>query len=68
MVESLTLTYSHEDFSVYLGKFNPKVGLDYHSFPGLYSYSMIEEYKIAERIGAAGVKFELISMTLEHTN
>jgi hypothetical protein len=56
LVESLTLTYSHEDFSFYLGKFNPKVGLDYHSFPGLYSYSMIEEYKIAERIGA-GVKF-----------
>tara|TARA_A100001011_G_scaffold96578_1_gene101614 strand:- start:2009 stop:3175 length:1167 start_codon:yes stop_codon:yes gene_type:complete len=56
IVESLTLTYSYEDFSVYLGKFNPKVGLDYHSFPGLYSYSMIEEYKIAERIGA-GVKF-----------
>ena len=56
IVESLTLTYSYEDFSVYLGKFNPKVGLDYHSFPGLYSYSIVEEYKIAERIGA-GVKF-----------
>ena len=51
IVESLTLTYSHEDLSLYLGKFNPKVGLDYHSFPGLYSYSMVEEYKIAERIG-----------------
>tara|TARA_A100000164_G_scaffold226416_1_gene200715 strand:- start:10021 stop:11169 length:1149 start_codon:yes stop_codon:yes gene_type:complete len=56
IVESLTLTYSHEDFSAYLGKFNPKVGLDYHSFPGLWSYSMIEEYKIAERIGA-GFKY-----------
>ena len=56
IVESLTLTYSYEDFSVYLGKFNPKVGLDYHSFPGLYSYSMIEEYKIAEKIGA-GFKY-----------
>ncbi|MBH32318.1 MAG: hypothetical protein CMD90_01565 [Gammaproteobacteria bacterium] len=51
IVESLTLTYSHEDFSAYIGKFNPKVGLNYHTFPGLYSYSMIEEYKIAERIG-----------------
>ena len=51
IVESLTLTYSLDNFSLYLGKFNPKVGLDYHSFPGLYSYSMIEEYKIAERIG-----------------
>ena len=56
IVESLTLTYSHEDFSAYIGKFNPKVGLDYHSFPGLWSYSMIEEYKIAERIGA-GIKY-----------
>ena len=56
IVESLTLTYSKDEFSAYVGKFNPKVGLDYHSFPGLWSYSMIEEYKIAERIGA-GVKF-----------
>jgi hypothetical protein len=56
IVESLTLTYNREDFSAYLGKFNPKVGLDYHSFPGLWSYSMIEEYKIAERIGA-GIKY-----------
>lgn len=56
IVESLTLTYSNENFSAYIGKFNPKVGLDYHSFPGLYSYSMIEEYKIAERIGA-GFKY-----------
>ena len=51
LIESLTLTYSQEDFSIYAGKFNPKVGLNYHNFPGLYSYSMIEEYKIAERIG-----------------
>ena len=51
LVESLTLTYSQEDFSIYAGKFNPKVGLNYHNFAGLYSYSMIEEYKIAERIG-----------------
>lgn len=51
IVESLTVKYSHKHFSAYAGKFNPKVGLDYHSFPGLYSYSMIEKYKIAERIG-----------------
>jgi hypothetical protein len=56
IVESLTLTYKNENFSAYIGKFNPKVGLDYHSFPGLYSYSMIEEYKIAERIGG-GIKY-----------
>ena len=56
IVESLTLTYSKDEFSAYVGKFNPKVGLDYHSFPGLWSYSMIEEYKIAERIGA-GFKY-----------
>ena len=56
IVESLTLTYSKDNFSAYVGKFNPKVGLDYHSFPGLWSYSMIEEYKIAERIGA-GFKY-----------
>jgi len=56
IVESLTVKYSHKDFSAYAGKFNPKVGLDYHSFPGLYSYSMIEEYKIAERIGV-GLKY-----------
>lgn len=56
IVESLTLTYGKDNFSAYVGKFNPKVGLDYHSFPGLWSYSMIEEYKIAERIGA-GLKY-----------
>ena len=56
IVESLTLTYSNEDFALYLGKFNPTVGFNYHNFPGLYSYSMVEEYKIAERIGL-GIKY-----------
>ncbi len=58
IVESLTITYRHKDLSAYFGKFNPKVGLDYHSFPGLYSYSMIEEYKIAERVGV-GLNFSV---------
>ncbi len=56
IVESLTLTYSLEDLSIYLGKFNPVVGFNYHNFPGLYSYSMVEEYKIAERVGL-GIKY-----------
>ena len=51
LVEKLTLNYKGENFSAYVGKFNPIVGVGYHSVPGIYGYSLIEEYAIRERVG-----------------
>ena len=54
LVGELTLNYDNENFSAYLGKFNPVVGFNYHNFPGIYGYSQIEGYAIRERVGLGG--------------
>ena len=51
-IAALTLNYDTENFSAYAGKFNPVVGVDYHSFPGMYISTLVEHYAIRERIGA----------------
>ena len=59
LVEKLTLNYKGENFSTYIGKFNPIVGIGYHSVPGVYGYSLIEEYAIREKLGLGGsIDFE----------
>ena len=61
IVEQLKLTISDGPFSLYGGKFNPKVGFNYERFPGVYSYQTVEEYAIKERIGVGfGVSFNAI--------
>ncbi len=50
-ISELTLNYDGDYFSSYIGKFNPAVGLDYHIFPGIFGYHIIEEYAIRERVG-----------------
>ena len=54
LVGGLTLNYDDDNFSAYVGKFNPVVGFNYHNFPGIYGYSQIEEYAIRERVGLGG--------------
>ena len=51
-IAALTFNYDTENFSAYAGKFNPVVGVDYHSFPGMYISTLVEHYAIRERIGA----------------
>ena len=51
-IAALTDNYDTENFSAYAGKFNPVVGVDYHSFPGMYISTLGEHYAIRERIGA----------------
>ena len=51
LVEQLTINFDDEHYSLYAGKFNPVVGFDYHNFPGMYGYHVIESYVIRERIG-----------------
>ena len=56
LVEQLTINFENENYSIYAGKFNPAVGFDYHNFPGIFGYQVIESYLIRERIGL-GAKF-----------
>ena len=51
-IAALTVNYDTENFSAYAGKFNPVVGVNYHSFPGMYISTLVEHYAIRERIGA----------------
>ncbi len=51
LIEHLTINFDNEHYSIYAGKFNPIVGFDYHKFPGIYGYQVIEGYLIRERIG-----------------
>jgi hypothetical protein len=51
IAEQLTLNYNGETFAAYLGKFNPVVGIDYDQFPGMYGYTVGEEYQIKEMLG-----------------
>ena len=51
-INKLLLTYSTDsDITLYGGKFSPSVGLDYHTFPGIWGYQKAEEYAIVERLG-----------------
>lgn len=54
LVEQLTLNYDRDHFLVYVGKFNPVIGFNYHDFPGIYGYQTIEGYSIREKIGLGG--------------
>ena len=54
LVETLTVNYDAQYFSLFAGKFNPVIGFDYHRFPGIYGYQSIEEYAVRERIGFGG--------------
>lgn len=51
LVEQLTINFDEEHYALYAGKFNPVVGFDYHNFPGIFGYQIIESYVIRERIG-----------------
>lgn len=51
LVEQLMISFEENNYSIYAGKFNPVVGFDYHNFPGLFGYQVIESYVIRERIG-----------------
>ena len=51
-INKLILSYSTDSgITLYGGKFNPSVGLDYHIFPGIWGYQKAEEYAIVERLG-----------------
>ena len=54
LVEQLTLNYKNNDYSYFIGKFNPIIGFSYHSVPGIYGYSQIEEYTVREKVGMGG--------------
>ena len=51
LIEQITVNFDDEHYSLYAGKFNPVVGFDYHNFPGMFGYQIIESYVIRERIG-----------------
>ena len=55
VLETLQLNYDSDNFSGYIGKFNPVVGFNYHNFPGMYGYQVIEAYQIKEKIGFGGI-------------
>ncbi|MET0092441.1 MAG: hypothetical protein ABW120_02830 [Sedimenticola sp.] len=58
-IEELNLAWQGDRFGIYGGKFNPVVGLDVHSAPGIYGYQVFEAYEIAGRVGAgANVRFD----------
>ncbi len=60
-LEELKLSWQFaEKWQVYAGKFNPKVGLDYHSIPGWYGYEALEHYGIKEQIGI-GMQYQVAS-------
>ncbi len=51
-INKLILSYSTDNgITLYGGKYVPSVGLDYHTFPGIWGYQKAEEYAILERIG-----------------
>ncbi len=56
VVEQLTLTYENDGLNIYAGKFNPELGFNYHSWPGLFGYQVAEGYMLKEHIGL-GTKF-----------
>tara|TARA_Y100000768_G_scaffold387950_1_gene381142 strand:- start:740 stop:1966 length:1227 start_codon:yes stop_codon:yes gene_type:complete len=51
-INKLVLSYTSDNgITLYGGKFAPSVGLDFHTFPGIWGYEKAEEYAIVERIG-----------------
>jgi hypothetical protein len=53
-VETLSLQYAGEAFTLYAGKINPVFGSAADLAPGLYGVEVGEEYQIAEQLGFGG--------------
>jgi len=53
-VETLSLQYAGEAFTLYAGKINPAFGSAADLTPGLYGVEAGEEYQITERLGFGG--------------
>lgn len=53
-VETLTLNYDTERFSLFGGKFAPNFGSAWGAAPGIYGRDLPEGYEFAERIGFGG--------------
>ncbi|MEK9684360.1 MAG: hypothetical protein VW226_07425 [Rhodospirillaceae bacterium] len=51
ILEALTLTYRNKALEIYGGKFNPELGFNYHSWPGLFGYQVAEGYMLKEHLG-----------------
>lgn len=62
IIEELKATVQAGPVEFFGGKFNPRVALDMHAFPGQYGYEVPEEYSILERIGV-GTRGTLASET-----
>lgn len=61
LIEQLAVKYDTKQFGLYAGKFNPIVGIDYHNTPGIWTYQILEDYAIRERIGVGGaIKIDAI--------
>lgn len=53
-VETLSVAYAGENFTVYGGKINPVFGLAADQAPGLYGVEVGEAYQLAEQLGLGG--------------
>lgn len=53
-VEKLFANYENENFSAYLGKFNPGFGIAWDKAPGIYGADFSEDYELTERLGLGG--------------
>ncbi len=53
-VETLSVAYAGETFTVYGGKINPMFGLAADQAPGLYGVEVGEAYQLTEQLGAGG--------------
>lgn len=53
-VETVTLSYATDRFSLYGGKYNPPFGVAWDRTPGIYGADFAEDYELAERIGVGG--------------
>lgn len=54
IAEEITVNYDDKYFSLYAGKFNPKVGFGMHNFGGIYNYQTVEDYSLLEKVGVGG--------------
>ncbi len=54
-VDTLTLTYEQDDFSVYGGKFGPNFSIGYDAAPGIFGADLLgDDVELSEFIGAGG--------------
>lgn len=53
-VETLSVAYAGENFTVYGGKINPMFGLAADQAPGLYGVEVGEAYQLTEQLGVGG--------------